>query len=323
MAGLQGGETAPAVANTAAAQTASASAAGAEPATPIFGADETVDLLTADGIRLRGRWRLPHRPGDARGDALATVVVVHGFSASQDDQAVRALAGDLSAAGYQVLTYDARGHGSSEGMCAVGSTEHMDVACAVDVASLRGLPVVLVGVSMGGVAVAGYLADRRRAGDTDGAGGGSGGGDGDGDGDGGGGHGVAGAVLVSTPSRWRMRPSPLGLVTAVLTRTRLGRWVASRRLRVRIAPSWRVGEPLEALVERIDVPLAVVHGTGDRLLHPEHGRRLHASARGPSRLELVEGMGHGIDVSKLHATVGAVGWVLSWARAAPATTPGR
>lgn len=315
MAGLQGGETAPAVANAAAAHTASA--ARAEPVTRTVGADETVDLLTSDGIRLCGRWRLPHAHAHSDGDALATVVVVHGFSASQDDEAVCALVDDLSEAGYQVLSYDARGHGSSEGMCSVGSTEHMDVACAVDVASLRALPVVLVGVSMGGVAVAGYLADRTRAGDLDdGRGGAAGGG-------GGGGHGVAGAVLVSTPSRWRMRPSPLGLVTAVLTRTRLGRWVASRRLRVRIAPRWRVGEPLEALVERIDVPLAVVHGTGDRLLRPEHGRRLHASARGPSRLELVEGMGHGIDVSKLHATVGAVGWVLSWARAAATAAPGR
>lgn len=317
MAGLEGAETAPAVASATAAHTTPAVPA-VSPAVPAVAADETVDLVTADGLRLCGRWQLPHTSGDA----LATVVVVHGFSGSQDDLAVCALADDLAAAGYQVLTYDARGHGGSEGMSSVGSTEHIDVACAVDVASVRGLPVVLVGVSMGGVAVAGYLADRTVAGVSAEdaiagavAGAGAGGR--------GGGHGVAGAVLVSTPSRWRMRPSPLGLVTAVLTRTRFGRWVASRRLRVRIAPGWHVGEPLEALVERIDVPLAVVHGTGDRLLHPEHGRRLHASAAGPSRLELVEGMGHGIDVSKLHATVGAVGWVLSWARAAASAAPGR
>jgi pimeloyl-ACP methyl ester carboxylesterase len=237
------------------------------------------------------------------------VVVVHGFSASQNDIGVCALADDLAAAGYQVLTYDARGHGASEGMCSVGSTEHMDVACAVDIAAAPGLPVVLVGVSMGGVAVAGYLADTIGAGSGAAEPGGAG-------------RAVAGAVLVSTPSRWRMRPSPVGLLTAVLTRTRLGRWVASRRLRVRIAPGWHVGEPLEALVERIDAPLVVVHGTSDRLLRPEHGRRLHASAAGPSRLELVEGMKHGLDVGKLHATVGAVGWVLSWAQGAAARPAG-
>jgi pimeloyl-ACP methyl ester carboxylesterase len=264
----------------------------------------TVELQTADGLRLSARWKPALTPS-----ALASVVVVHGFSASQDEPGVRALAEDLAAAGYHVLTYDARGHGSSEGWCGVGSTEHMDVACAVETARHKGLPVVLVGVSMGGVAVAGFLADASDDGRL----------------------GVRGAVLVSTPARWRMRVSAVGVLTALLTRTRPGRWVASRRLRVRIAPRWSVGKPLESLVEQIDAPLAVVHGTGDRLLHQEHGRRLHASAAGPSRLELVEGMGHGIDDSSRHATVGAVGWVLSCAREvtapaladAPTTTPGR
>jgi pimeloyl-ACP methyl ester carboxylesterase len=254
-----------------------------------------IELQTADGLRLCARWR---EGGDA---ALASVVLVHGFSASQDDAGVCELAADLSAAGYHVLTYDARGHGASEGWCGVGSTEHIDVACAVETARHRGLPVVLVGVSMGGVAVAGYLADAGPEERAD----------------------VAGAVLVSSPARWRMRISPVGLVTALLTRTRPGRLVASRQLRVRIAPGWRVGEPLEALLLRIDAPIAVVHGVGDRLLGQDHGRRLQASAAGPSRLQLVEGMGHGIDGPSRHATVGAVGWVLSSARAFPTTRRGR
>jgi uncharacterized protein len=263
-----------------------------------------VELRTADGLRLSARWQPALLPV-----ASASVVIVHGFSASQDEPGVRALADDLAAAGYHVLTYDARGHGSSEGWCAVGSTEHLDVAGAVEAARSKGLPVVVVGVSMGGVAAAGYLAE---AGDDDRLG-------------------VWGAVLVSAPARWRMRASAVGVLTALLTRTRPGRWVASRHLRVRIAPRWRVGKPLESLVEQIDVPLAVVHGIGDRLLHHEHGRLLHACAAGPSRLELVEGMGHGIDDSSREATVSAVGWVLSCARNrprpaladAPTTTPGR
>lgn len=268
-----------------------------------------VELQTADGLRLCGRWT----PA-ATAVPSASVVVVHGFSASHDDRGIRALAEDLSEAGYDVLTYDARGHGGSEGLCGVGSTEHLDVACAVEAATRRGRPVVLVGISMGGVAVAGYLAGAT----------------------GPPGRHVCGAVLVSTPSRWRMRASPVGLLTALLTRTPPGRWVAARHLRVRISPGWRVGEQLESLVERIDAPLAVVHGTEDRLLAQEHGRRLEASAAGPSRLALVPDMGHGIDDASRPATVAAVGWVLSCAREqpaaeatpsptqpAPTTTPGR
>lgn len=253
---------------------------------------QNVELVTADGFRLLGRWRRTE-------NAQATVVVVHGFSASHNDEGVRALADDLAGAGYDVLTYDARGHGESEGYCGVGSTEHIDVACAAEAAAARGLPVVLVGVSMGGVAVAGYLAEPVPH------------------------PNVAGAVLMSAPSRWRMRLSAVGVLTALLTRTRPGRWVAARQLRVRISPHWKVGQPLEALVERIEVPIAVVHGTGDRLLAPEHGRRLHASAVGPSRLELVEGGGHGIDLVSRPAAVGAVGWVLSSVRTTPTTTPDR
>jgi len=255
---------------------------------------ETVELTTADGLRLHGRFRRGESPS-------ASVVVVHGFSASQDDSGVRALAEDLAAAGYHVLTYDARGHGKSEGWCGVGSTEHVDVACAVKAAQSMGLPVVLVGVSMGGVAVAGHLADIH----DNGA------------------QAVAGAVLVSTPSRWRTRISPLALITTLLTKTSLGRWVACRRLHVRIAPEWRTGEPLEELLRRVDMPLAVVHGAKDRLLAKEHGRRLQASAAGPCRLEIVEGMGHGIGVSSLPATVDAVGWVLNSLRETPTTTPAR
>ncbi len=272
-----------------------------------------IHLDTADGLRLRARW------WPAQGTAAASVVLVHGFSASQRDGGVRALAGELARVGYDVLTYDARGHGESQGSSGVGSTEHLDVACAVEAALSQQAPVALVGVSMGGVAVSGYLSGGSAGRTAD----------------------IAGAVLVSTPSRWRMRVSPVGVLTTLLTRTRPGRLVASRLMRVRISPDWHVGEPLESLVERIELPLAVVHGTGDRLLAQDHGRRLHACAAGPSRLQLVEGMGHGIDVVPSRAAVvGAVAWVLNAAREtrdaqevreaarrvapeAPTTTPGR
>jgi len=247
-------------------------------------------LTTADGLRLEARWW----PATG-GPASAVVVVVHGFSAGQDDAGVGSLASDLAGAGYDVLTYDARGHGASEGWSGVGSVEHLDVASAVDAVRDRRAPVVLVGISMGGVAVVGYLTDLgAEVLDV-----------------------VSGAVLVSTPARWRMRASPVGLLTAVLTRTRTGRWVASRRMRVRVSPEWHVGEPLESMVARIDVPLAVVHGTGDRMLAEEHGHLLHASAGGPSRLDLIEGMRHGIDRLSREATVAAVSWVLNLSRQAP------
>jgi pimeloyl-ACP methyl ester carboxylesterase len=239
-----------------------------------------VVLRTADGLALAGRWQTAQSP-------RATAVLVHGFSAGRDDKAVCALARDLVGEHLNVLTYDARGHGGSEGHSGVGSTEHLDVACAVERASEAGLPVVLIGVSMGAVAVVNFL--DRHAGAT---------------------ALVVGAVLVSAPARWRMRISPVGVLAAALTRTRPGRFVAARRLRVRIAHRWRTGDPPEHVVKRIGLPLAVVHGRGDRLLAVVHGRQLHASAAGPSRLDLVEGMGHGIDDSCRKAALESVRWIL-------------
>ena len=270
--------------------------------TPVGGPGRDVSLHTSDGLELSGRWHDASSP-------RATAVLVHGFSAGRDDPAMCALARDLLEADLNVLTYDARGHGASQGHCGVGSTEHLDVESAVEHARESGLPVVLVGVSMGAVAVVNYLAADPPPMAADSV------------------PGpllTSGAVLVSAPARWRMKVSPVGILTAALTRTRPGRYIAARRLRVRVARRWHVGEPPEATVRRIGLPLAIVHGTGDRLLAVVHGRQLHASAAGPSRLDVVEGMGHGIDELCRKAALDSVNWILSLALPlSPTTTPDR
>ena len=42
----------------------------------------------------------------------------------------------------------------------------------------------------------------------------------------------------------------------------------------------------------IGSPLLVVHGSEDRLIHPDLGRRLYEAAKGPKRFVLVEGGSH-------------------------------
>lgn len=263
--------------------------AGVSPVLP-GGAIEPVMLRTADGVQLHGElWC--RRPAPATGTDTCPaplVVLAHGFSAGADDHRIRHAAGAIFGAGCDVLRYDARGHGRSGGRCSVGSREDMDVAAAVERAAAHGGPVVLVGVSMGAVAVAGYLAGL--AGPPSPA--------------------VAGAVLVSAPARWRMRPGPVGLLGAVMTRTALGRAVAARHLGVRIAADWRPGEPPEACVARARMPLSVVHGADDRLLGPVHARRLAAAAPSGSRLRVVAGMGHGLDDAAVPEVVAQVGWLV-------------
>lgn len=265
------------------------------------GAVESGTLRTADGVLLWAElWRRGCVAGEGPQPAPPSPVVVlaHGFSAGADDHRVRALAGALYGAGWDVLRYDARGHGRSGGRCSVGAREDLDVAAAADQAAAGGGPVVLLGVSMGAVAVAGYLAGL--AGLPAPA--------------------VAGAVLVSGPARWRMRPHPIGLLSAGMTRTGIGRCLAARHLGVRIAADWRPGEPPEACLRRAVVPVAVVHGEGDRLLATGHARRLAAAAT-DSRLRVVAGMGHGIDEAAVPEVIDQVRWVLARAHLSVAIPP--
>lgn len=266
-----------------------------ELAEPVPQASGTRDiaLATADGLTLQGRWY--HREG-----APATVVLVHGFAANRDEPNVAQLAEELSDSGYEVLSYDARGHGGSDGASGCGSTEHLDVASATRAAKLRGLPVVIVGISMGGVAVVRHLTALTSPEAL---------------------AGVAGAVLISAPARWRMRPSPLGLFTALLTRSAPGRWMASHWLGVRVVAGWRVGEAPESMLRRVRVPVAVVHGAGDRLLAVTNGQLLARAAGGSARLEVVEGMGHGPDQSCRSVVRSAVGWVLAEDKASRTAGP--
>ncbi len=245
------------------------------------GAVEHLLLRTDDGVDLQAAWHRVARP-------QAAAVVVHGFSASAEDPGIVALVSALYEARFDVLAYDARGHGRSGGRCEVGSAEHRDVASAVKAAVAFGVPIVVIGISMGGVAVARYLADTSTKSAP-----------------------VVGAVLVSTPARWRMSPSPAGLLAALLTRTRPGRGLAARALKVRVAPRWRTGEPPEALVGRVEIPVAVVHGAADHLLSPAHARRLHRAHRGPGRLEVVAAMGHGVRHQGVSEVVEAAEWVAS------------
>ncbi|MFZ0667885.1 MAG: alpha/beta fold hydrolase [Acidimicrobiales bacterium] len=244
--------------------------------------NDDITVVTTDGVQLQCR-RRSHTHS-----ARAVAVVVHGFASGRDHPDIQAMADQLFSAQLDVVTYDARGHGLSEGHSGVGSTEHLDVATVVSQVATGGLPVVVIGVSMGAVAVVSHLA---RVGAPDEA--------------------VVGAVLVSAPSRWRMRPSAVGLLTALVTRSWVGRRVASRWLGVRIKRGWWPGETPESAISRIGVPVVVVHGDADRLLASSHAHRLHTSGRQANRLQVVQGMGHGLDTLGQGAALEAVQWLLS------------
>jgi alpha-beta hydrolase superfamily lysophospholipase len=117
-------------------------------------------LRTADGLALHRRgWSV------AAGVPHGTVLIVHGLG--EHSARYDALAHDLNAAGWQVASYDQRGHGRSEGARGVIAADdsllqdlatvvrHLRCPAAPD---LSPGPLVLLGHSMGGAVAARFMA---------------------------------------------------------------------------------------------------------------------------------------------------------------------
>jgi pimeloyl-ACP methyl ester carboxylesterase len=229
---------------------------------PRYAQEETLVLRTSDGLRLAGA-RLAGPP-----DAYATVVLFHGLVHSSRNRRIHAFARHL-AREVHVLAPDMRGHGRSEGLCTLGRDEPLDVAAAVAAAPV-GLPVVTVGVSLGGAAV---LLHAGASG------------------------GVAGVVAISAPAwsdRWETAPT---LRVRRYARSRAGRQFVARVLRTRMAPfsEW-VAESSRLVAAIAPAFTLVIHDPADHYFGEEHARSLYGWALEPKDLWLVPGTGHGTDL---------------------------
>jgi alpha-beta hydrolase superfamily lysophospholipase len=235
-------------------------------------------LRTSDGLELAGRQRLTD------GAPRAAVVIVHGFSASSQCPHVEALADTLHDDGFDVLTYDARGHGESDGESTLGDHEQHDVAAAVQLAKERTERVVLVGASMGAIATLRYAVTDPE---------------------------IAGAIAVSCPAMWRLPRNARGMLAAAMTRTGVGRRITSRLVGVRVARRWTNPVPPLDLAPWLRVPVAYIHGTNDRFIAVRDAARLWEATPEPRRLTVVRGMGHAFETSAIEPIRDAVSWALA------------
>jgi pimeloyl-ACP methyl ester carboxylesterase len=239
------------------------------------GGSKPARVVTADGVELAIRY------WPALGPARAIVVVSHGFTASKDHPDVVALAESLQGRHLDVIAYDARGHGQSTGASTLGHLEHHDVAAAVEWAQYRHGQVVLVGASMGAIAVLSHAAIASE---------------------------ITGVVAVSSPADWRLPLRVRALVTAGLARTRPGRWIAEHHMSVRIHPTWIPPQTGRSLERRIETPLAIIHGQQDRLI--PHTNALETSTHVKRQATIVPGMGHAFHRASHNAINDAVDWIL-------------
>jgi pimeloyl-ACP methyl ester carboxylesterase len=229
---------------------------------PRYGPGEALSLVTADGVRLSGaRLQGPH-------DAFATVVLVHGLVHSSRTPRIHAFA-RLLARHVNVLVPELRGHGRSGGLCTLGVDEPLDVAAAV-AAAPTGLPVVTVGLSLGGASALLHAGTHG---------------------------GVAGVVAISAPARWDSWDTPATVRVRRYVDSRLGRELLARVLRPRVTTILQAVPDSSAVVAAIAPAFTlVVHDPADHYFGGRHARTLFEWAREPKDLWWVEGAGHGTDL---------------------------
>jgi fermentation-respiration switch protein FrsA (DUF1100 family) len=224
---------------------------------------QDIQFETEDGYTLRG-WFIPCR----REPSDRTLVICHGMGANRSGFLGLLPVGETLRA--NVLLFDFRGHGASEGHTVTfGCREKLDVLAAVRYLRTehpdQARAVVGLGVSMGAASLLraaaeveppleGVILDSSFAAADD----------------------LADTLLGGVPAPLR---ACLALPALSLASLETGCWLPGVR-------------PIDQ-VHRLRAPLLLIHAAGDRLIPAEHSRRLHARAREPKALWVAGTGDHG------------------------------
>jgi pimeloyl-ACP methyl ester carboxylesterase len=207
--------------------------------------------FTGEGVRLRG-WHCR-----AEGAKRGTIVYLHGTADNRGSSV--GLIRRVAPMGLDVVAYDSRGHGASEGdVCTYGYFEKQDLRRVID--ALAPGPIVLLGASLGAA-----VALQEAAGDPR----------------------VSGVIAVEVFSDLR-----------TIAHERAPFFVSDGTIRraFQLAESrghFEIDQvsPVNA-AKSVWAPVLVIHGANDRDTPPAHSQRVHAALAGPKRLILVERAGH-------------------------------
>ena len=231
--------------------------------------------LVAEEVSFPSRGPEPRRlvgsffPATGRDGAppRGTILACHGVAANRAD--LLGIVWLLHGEGFQVLTFDFRGHGESDGHTVTyGFEEQKDVQGAYDFLLSRSdvdpERLFALGVSMGAASLLQALPamEKVRAAVCDSA-----------------------FVDLESMVRHQYRVLPGPAVTILAELTGFFGWLET-------GIHFRDVSPLRAL-ESIHVPILFFHGAEDRVVPAEHSRRLHAAYAGPKLLRIEEEAGHG------------------------------
>ena len=211
---------------------------------------ETV-TFAGEGVKLQG-WR-----GRGEGDHRGTLIYLHGVA---DNRAGGAgVLERFRKRGFDVVAYDSRAHGESEGKaCTYGYYEKEDLRRVLDTVAPG--PIVLIGSSLGGAVALQLTASDKRV-----------------------------SAVVSAESFSDLRTVATERAPFVFTSDLL---VKAFKLAEREG-RFQIDAVSPAVAARaITVPALIIHGAADSDTPPAHAQRVFAALAGPKRLILVPGAGH-------------------------------
>jgi pimeloyl-ACP methyl ester carboxylesterase len=205
----------------------------------------------SDGLLLKG-WLFR-----AHTERRGLIVYLHGVADNRGSGV--GVARRFTPWGYDVLTYDSRAHGDSEGEdCTYGFYEKRDLSRALD--AVHAEDAVLFGSSLGAAVALQAAADDPRV------------------------RGVIAQSAFSDLDTIARERAPF-VATAAEIQEALA--IAEQRAHFRVAD---VSPRLAAA--RIRVPVLLIHGADDRETSAAHSQRIYEALAGPRRLLLVPGRGH-------------------------------
>jgi fermentation-respiration switch protein FrsA (DUF1100 family) len=224
-----------------------------------------VSFRTRDGLTLRGWW-IP-------GSRHQTVVMLHGLSSSRWEPMDKA--GYLHQAGYNLLVFDLRGHGRSDGDgTTMGYREPEDARAAVNEArSLDPGPIALFGYSLGAAIAleeAALNPDVNAVIEDSGF------------------SSVGDVFMARFTEVTRLPDLPWAAPVLAFGQLDIG------------TSLWSVRPIADAAI--LDKPLLAIVGGADTVVPPAEGLAIYRAASGPKQLLMVPGAGHVQAYYKANAT---------------------
>jgi fermentation-respiration switch protein FrsA (DUF1100 family) len=226
---------------------------------------ETVSFETSDSLRISGWW-IPAkqkfmRQVDSPDFGTKTVIVCHGLASSKANHLI--MSRSLVPAGYNVLIFDFRAHGESDGQFAsFGDLERRDVLAAVRFVKTHkpreSQHVYGVGASMGAAALISAAGDPAEEGQA-----------------------IEAVAVYGTYDDLRLTERAVSMQSFPVPLRQIVDWFAIPMASAQVGSDLQKFRPADSISAIWPRPVLIIHGINDQIIPFERGRALFDAAYEP------------------------------------------